>query len=499
MESYNDKMGKYIQEILSENPFYISDLSAIKEALEDNFRESSFIKKPNPAKGLDLAKVFNYDTYSKMLESINKDIYYEKKLNQWMEGDENQVESTLPEINSKNAKDAFEESFLHLIENWHKFTPRSKNSDYIVQKSMKFSFSIFKAIYKHRPQLCVSVFPVVIFIIADSFYNFCEVVYNEKKRLLPIELNPQQEEKIYDLFHNIMTQDHKTYYLLSLLNSKGITYSESSFDVGNEIYELTLKEYKKLGDTCNSDEDDLSDPYDWSENDYFKAQIRLNVYDKLKKRFEDNLESKKKQRESRSTTKPTEIMVGENYLAFLNFLKTQPDNCWKEGVDKAASLYVINHITGWIALHLLYRTYPPADWDYGLSLFNLQHLHTLYFVYLEIDNVLYYDRHPHEYEQPNDELLDDVLLDDEADDKEFNQPCAWVRRLLSDAQKIYQIAFEEFFSDYNDNAMFTNNSSYLLDDLFIEECMEHWFKHDKLAEAFTYYTYNQYVNNITHV
>lgn len=487
MESYNSQMERYIQEILSENPFYISELSAMKKALEDDFRESSFKKKPDPAKELDLAKVFNHDTYSEMLKSINKDIYYENKLNQWMEGEENQVESALPEINSKNAKDAFEESFLHLIENWHKFTPRSKDSNYIVQKSMTFSFSIFKAIYKHRPQLCVSVFPVVIFIIADSFYNFCEIVYTEKKRLLPKELNPQQEEKIYDLFHNIMTQDHKTYYLLSLLNSKGITYDESSFDIGNEIYELTLKEYKKLGDTCNSDEDDLSDSYDWSKNDYFKAQIRLNVYDKLKKRFEDNLDSKKKQRESRSTTKPTEIMVGENYLAFWDFLKTQPDNCWKEGVDKTASLYVINHITGWIALHLLYNTYPYADPEYGLSLFDITHLHTLYFIYEKIHEESDYDET--DYDEAND---------DKPNCRKIYHAC--VRRLLSDAQKICQIAFEEFSSDYNENVMFDNNSSYLLDDLFIKELdLKHWFKHDRLAEAFTYYTYDQYVNNIPHL
>lgn len=220
MESYNNKMEGYIQEILSENPFYISNWLAIKEE--------------------------------------------------------------------------FEESFLHLIENWHKFTPRSKDSDYIVQKSIKFSFSIFKAIYKRRPQLCVSVFPVVIFIIADSFYNFCEIAYTGKKRLLPKELNPQQEEKIYDLFHNIMTQDHKTYYLLSLLNSKGITYNESSFDIGNEISKLVLKEYKKLEDTRNSDEDGLSDPYDWSEDDYFEAQILLNVFNKLKKDSRTTLKQRKR-------------------------------------------------------------------------------------------------------------------------------------------------------------------------------------------------------------
>lgn len=187
-------------------------------------------------------------------------------------------------------------------------------------------------------------------------------------------------------------------------------------------------------------------------------------------------------------------MVGENYLAFLNFLKTQPANCWKEGVDKAASLYVINHITGWIALHLLYRTYPPADRDYGLSLFNTRHLHTLYFIYAQIDEVLYYENLHY------DESHDDEPHDDESAYEKTNQSCAWVQRLLSDAQKMYQTTFEKFSSNYNSNIMFGNNSSYLLDTAFIAELdLKHWFDHINLAEAFTYYTYTQYVNSIPHL
>lgn len=170
-------------------------------------------------------------------------------MNQWIESKNSLINSKLPKVNSTEAKDAFIESFQHLIDNWHKFTPRSKGTDSIVHKykdeTINFPFSIFKAIYKRCPQLCVSAFPVIIFIIADSFYDFCKIAYTGKKHLLPKELSPQQEEKIYDLFHKIVTEDHKTYYLLSLLNSKGIAYTESSFDIGKEIHTLVLDEYKK--------------------------------------------------------------------------------------------------------------------------------------------------------------------------------------------------------------------------------------------------------------
>ena len=549
MESYNNKMKGYIKEILSENPFFSSNPDTAKNAFDD-FSESGFKIKPNLEKESDFADIFNYDFYAEILESIYKDIYYEKKLNQWIESKNSLINSKLPKVNSTEAKDAFIESFQHLIDNWHKFTPRSKGTDSIVHKykdeTINVPFSIFKAIYKRCPQLCVSAFPVIIFIIADSFYDFCKIAYTGKKHLLPKELSPQQEEKIYDLFHKIVTEDHKTYYLLSLLNSKGIAYTESSFDIGKEIHTLVLDEYKKhekgitefirACEICNCEDPaeyavqhpeficesdicaldkcyqdkcatDKKDPKDCDMNDceskemyvrfhalmgasaiiddWSDEEIIMSGISKLKKRFSDNLKEKQEKRKERSSAFPTEIMVGENYLAFLNFLKTQPDNCWKKGIDKATSLYLINHITGWLALHLLYRTCPPADWDYGLSLFNIRHLHTLYFIYAQIDLA------PH-----SKNIHDGESHAEESAYEETNQPCAWVKRLLSDAQKMYQTVFENF-SDNNSNVMFGDNSAYLLDNRFIKVLdLEHWFSHDRLAGAFTHYTYTQYMNSI---
>lgn len=543
MESYNNKMKGYIKEILSENPFY--DRTAIKDEFKHDICESNFTEK------LDLAKIFNHDTYAEMLESIYKDIYHEKKLNQWIERKDCLVASKLPKINSTEAKNAFDLSFQHLIDNWHKFTSRSKDLDCIAQKyndeKIDFPFSIFKAIYKRCPQLCVSAFPVIIFIIADSFYDFCKIAYTGKKRLLPKELNPQQEEKIYNLFHKIMTEDHKTYYLLSLLNSKGIAYAESSFDIGKEIHTLVLDEYKKhekgitefiraceicncedpaeyaaqhpeficKSDICDLDKcyqdkcsTDKKDPKDCDMNDceskeryirfhalmgasaiiddWSDEEIITRGISKLKKRFSDNLKEKQEKRKERSSTFPTEIMVGENYLAFFNFLKTQPDNCWKKGVDKAASLYIINHITGWIALHLLYNTYPHTDPEYGLSLFDINHLHTLYFIYEKIYEESDYDET--DYNEANN---------DRTKYRKIYPSHACVQQLLSDAQKIYQTALKKFSSDYCGDVTFGNNS-YLLDTRFIDKLgIFDWFSHINLAEVFTYHTYIQYMDSIS--
>ena len=84
MESYNNKMKGYIKEILSENPFFSSNSDTAKNAFDD-FSESGFKIKPNLEKESDFADIFNYDFYAEILESIYKDIYYEKKLNQWIE------------------------------------------------------------------------------------------------------------------------------------------------------------------------------------------------------------------------------------------------------------------------------------------------------------------------------------------------------------------------------------------------------------------------------
>lgn len=480
-------MNEYIKEILSENHFYISDRSAAS----DDFDETIFTEEYN------LTKIFNYDTYTEMLESIHKDIYYEKKLNQWIEGKDNHVTSQLPEINSMEAKDAFDESFRHLIKNWHKFTPRSNESSGNIQKydnpDIDFPFFIFKAIYKRCPQLCINVFPVVIFIIADSFYDFCEIAYSGKKHLLLKALNPQQEEKIYDLFHKIMTQNHKTYYLLSLLNSKGSFYAKSSLRIGEEIFALVFNEYKKhekeiiefyhACEIANSSDDvefeTLMEAFaikdDWSDEPIIENGVK-----KLKKRFEDNLKKKQNERLSRSSTFPTEIMIGENFLAFLNFLKTQPDNGWKEGVDTAASLYVANHITGWIAIYLLHNSFPPADREYGMSLFNINHLHTLYFI------------------------TDQIALESDFDEQDvkYHPFCACVECFLSDAEKIYKVASNKFPFNLNENATL-NSDLWTIDKMFFEKlnCMKAkksytWFNHDRLAEMFAYYIYNQYTANI---
>ena len=134
MESYNNKMKGYIKEILSENPFFSSNPDTAKNAFDD-FSESGFKIKPNLEKESDFADIFNYDFYAEILESIYKDIYYEKKLNQWIESKNSLINSKLPKVNSTEAKDAFIESFQHLIDNWHKFTPRSKGTDSIVPVS----------------------------------------------------------------------------------------------------------------------------------------------------------------------------------------------------------------------------------------------------------------------------------------------------------------------------------------------------------------------------
>lgn len=163
----------------------------------------------------------------------------------------------------------------------------------------------------------------------------------------------------------------------------------------------------------------------------------------------------------------------------MNFLKTQPDNCWKEGVDKAATLYVINHVTGWISLHLLYNTYPHADPEYGLSLFDITHLHTLYFIYEKI------------YEESDFGEAND----DKSNHRKIYHAC--VQQLLSDAQKIYQTASKEFSSDYNGDTTFGNNS-YPLDIIFLNKLGNfNWFNHINLAEVLTYHTYIQYMNSIS--
>lgn len=494
MEYPGKEINEYIKGVLSENPYYTTT--------EDTTETIFGMKISN---SINISNYFNQDTYAELSQHIYADIFCETIISKWIAGENGADSSMLPDIDSEKAKNAFDESFHYLYTNWHKFTPRSidnKTEQKYAVTNNDFPFTVFKVIYNKCPMLCYRAFPVVLFIIADSFYDFYEKGTG-KSGYLPKHIKPEKEQMIFDFFHDLMTQDNKTNYMFSLLNSKGLNYAESSVKIGKEISNLALNaksdisayhNTQKIAYSKNPDFNDLIDAFA-TMDELEESNIVEVIFKKFKKRYEDELNQKTKDRALRNFDPhifPEKPMIGENFLAFLNLLTNQPDNIWKKGVDTRISLYTINRITGWISLYLLHNTFPTVDHEYGLSSFDISHLFSLKYI---LDQVEYYSDY-HEI------------------DAEKYPITGWLRHFLLDMDKLYALISNNhtLTSCDTDYKEIDNIFSNILEDAeslycYLAKTLSNmkegkdnylWFDLNRLAETFTYFILGQYAKELTY-
>lgn len=492
MEYPSKEINEYIKEVLSENPYF--------NATED---KTGTIFGQKISNDINISDYFNQDTYGELSQRIYADIFCENIILKWIAGENGAGSSMLPDIDSAKAKNAFDESFRYLYTNWHKFTPRSINNDrepkYTVTGN-DFPFTVFKAIYNKCPMLCYRAFPVVLFIIADSFYDFY-AKGTGKSGYLPQHIKPEKEQMIFDFFHGLMTQDNKTNYMLSLLNSKGLNYADSSIKIGKEIANLAFDaksaislyhDAQKTACSENPDFDDLIDAFATME-ELEESNIVEVIFKKFKKRYKDGYDQKKEDRASRNSVShifPTKPMIGENFLAFLNLLTNQPDNIWKKGVDTTISLYAINRITGWISLYLLHTTFPAADYEYGLSSFDISHLYSLRYILDQVDKYSDYDENDTE-RYPINGWLEQFLLD-------MDKLYALISNnyALASSDTDYE-EIDNIFPDLLEDAELYDELSKTLNNMKEGKKNYKWFDLDRLAGAFTHFILGQYAKELT--
>lgn len=385
--------------------------------------------------------IFTKETYDEIAKCIYADLYCEAQLKQYCPQISN-PDADLSDMDSIELKKDFDMTFQFLIDVWHKFTPDKNRGcfrNYFPEED-DFPFVIFQIIYKHWPLFCTEAFPTVIFIIADSFYKLYNQTRTDKKKLslrnLNEERNIEKVENVFHIFKDILEGGHLDEYMLSLFNSKGIEYNESSIKAGGEIHARIRNEFDKYHNIiadCLKTEKDFEDYFEYSAAeskalDDLKAKDIINQGKRvLKNRFEDSLPYKQNTRLKYKKDYPKKfpyekILVGENFLAFLNLLQNLPS---KRRFNPTLTLYSINKITGWVTFSLL---------DDTLSITDFSHCR----IYLPPD--MLFTTH----------YLAELILQDPDYDrsKAIKIPflctdTTWIRRLFSDARKLYSAIRKE--------------------------------------------------------
>ncbi len=166
---------------------------------------------------------------------------------------------------------------------WIKF----QDSPYLLKN---YSEDIFRIIYEAYPQLCIEIFPVVLFVFADSYFEFCKICYiDQKHQIMPENFSDKQKEDILSLFLNKIEGVDYQYYLFSLIDIKNKYYSESSFSQGERIFKQLLSQCKENTQLFNAD---ISDDFDYLRNrSKIVEEIKFIINDK----YNCTLNKKKKQ------------------------------------------------------------------------------------------------------------------------------------------------------------------------------------------------------------
>ncbi len=233
----NEQIKKYddmITDLLKKHETVLFTDSDIPLTLEQ-------ITNPDESDKMDWKKSYlteKYDqvhsSYLELVKYIYYDYFYQKLLSDILNNKNESLSDIMLSYNSIDIgcyEEDFYLAFDLLTSLWNKYETTSAQSNKLL-----FSWEIFKVLYSNYPMLCQKAFPVVLFILADSYYDFCKLCYKDKKhQILPEEISPQQAEKILSLFYERISGDYWHYYLFSLIDTKATHYSESSFYEGKKF------------------------------------------------------------------------------------------------------------------------------------------------------------------------------------------------------------------------------------------------------------------------
>ena len=280
-----------------------------------------------------------HSAYLHLIRHIYHDHLYQKLLSNALNNKNESLSNIMlpyKAIDINCYQDDFYLAFDALASIWNKYEYTSAQSD-----SLWFSWEIFKVLYSKYPVLCQKAFPVVLFILADSYYDFCKLCYTYKNHQnLPEKISSQQAEKILSLFYERISGDYWHYYLFSLIDTKPTYYSESSFNEGKKIFESLVKNTENIIIDHGKDSD--------------SAEI-LSTYKEItnivQKKYMNRLKSKNDRRKEKTSSSPI-ITPGENLQSFLKFLHTFTKNKWCS-YDTPFTLYTLNYMSGWLNVLLL--------------------------------------------------------------------------------------------------------------------------------------------------
>ena len=325
LKSY-DKM---VTKILKEHSMGLFSESTVPILHKQEFRLDSLHEED--WEKISSSEKYNY-FYSAYLELIYADFYYQEYLSLAL-NDEVDVPINIQRTDQikdiELYKDDFYAAFELLISNWLKYYNFTLETDFPT-----FSWEIFKVLYSRFPILCRDAFPVVLFVLADSYYDFCKICYKYKgHQILAEQISEQQSKQILSLFYNRISGDNWHCYLFSLIDTKSTYYSESSFGEGE-------KKYNSLLQTTETARKDAYDPFD-----YTRGYERIE--EAIHKEYKKRLKKKNDDRAEKVENTPS-ISLGENFQALWKFLHTfTSDNKWSH-YNHAFTLYTLNNMSGWL-------------------------------------------------------------------------------------------------------------------------------------------------------
>ena len=293
-----------------------------------------------------LSEKYNYvhSAYLELTKYIYSDFYYEEYLSIALNDGSDipiNIQKTDPIEDIEIYQEDFYSAFELLTSNWTKFYNFSLGTDFPT-----FSWEIFKVLYSKYPILCRDAFPAVLFILADSYYDFCKICYKyDGHQNLPEKISQQQSEQILSLFYDRISGNNWHCYLFSLIDTKPTYYSESSFSEGEKKYNTLMKATEIV-------RKEACDPYD---NPSAHEIIEEAVHKEYKKRFK-----KKNDDRTEKVKNASVITLGENFQALWKFLHTfTSDNKWSQ-YNQAFTLYTLNNMSGWLNVLILPQN-PKMD------------------------------------------------------------------------------------------------------------------------------------------
>ena len=268
------------------------------------------------------------------------------------------TESTHGETISDDMKKNFYQAFKSLIDCWHKYDGFSYDYEYPPETDtnathLSNSWILFKTFFDQKPTLCKKIFPLVVFVIADNYYELCKKCSTDKKYpTISFPLSKRQKSYVCNYITDILSGSYKDYYLYSLIDRKASYYSETSIHEGKRIFN-TIR--KKINEHINSQDSE----YDWRLDDMpllsFDPYYEL-IKEDFEKDYNDRLNSVIKKRLKADTSSSGIVHLGENAIALFSFLDNlSSSNYWGKNTDMSLTIYAINYATCWLSTLMLPR------------------------------------------------------------------------------------------------------------------------------------------------